>query len=98
TVIAPFPGAGAADVTEQVSKPIERAISGVPGLTQLRSTSANSFAFVLAQFDYGTDLDKATAAIEANLRTASLPQGVDPTVGTFNFSAAPVVVASVSAQ
>jgi HAE1 family hydrophobic/amphiphilic exporter-1 len=98
TVVAPFPGAGAADVTEQVAKPIERAVSGVPGLTQLRSTSANSFAFVLAQFDYGTDLDKATAAIEANLRTASLPQGVDPTVGAFNFNSAPVVVASVSAQ
>ena len=74
TVVAPYPGAGAADVTEQVAKPIERAVSGVPGLTQLRSTSANSFAFVLAQFDYGTDLDKAVAAIEANLRTASLPQ------------------------
>jgi hydrophobic/amphiphilic exporter-1 (mainly G- bacteria), HAE1 family len=96
TVVAPFPGAGASDVTEQVAKPIEQAVAGVPGLTQMRSTSANSFAFVLAQFDYGTDLDKAVAAIEANLRQANLPNGVDPTVGAFNFNAAPVVVASVS--
>jgi hydrophobic/amphiphilic exporter-1 (mainly G- bacteria), HAE1 family len=96
TVVAPFPGAGASDVTEQVAKPIEQAVSGVPGLTQMRSTSANSFAFVLAQFDYGTDLDKAVAEIEANLRQASLPNGVDPTVGAFNFNAAPVVVTSVS--
>jgi hydrophobic/amphiphilic exporter-1 (mainly G- bacteria), HAE1 family len=97
TVVAPFPGAGAADVTEQVAKPIERAISGVPGLTQLQSTSANSFAFVLAQFEYGTDLDEATATIEDNLRSASLPQSVEATVGSFNFNAAPVVVASVAA-
>ena len=97
TVIAPYPGAGAADVTEQVAKPIEQAISGVPGLSSLRSTSANSFAFVLAQFEYGTDLDEATATIEENLRTATLPQTVEPTVGSFNFNAAPVVVASVSA-
>ena len=96
TVVAPFPGAGASDVTEQVAKPIEQAVSGVPGLTQMRSTSANSFAFVLAQFDYGTDLDKAVAEIEANLRQASLPNGVDPTVGAFNFNAAPVVVTSVA--
>jgi hydrophobic/amphiphilic exporter-1 (mainly G- bacteria), HAE1 family len=96
TVVAPFPGAGASDVTEQVAKPIEQAVSGVPGLTQMRSTSANSFAFVLAQFDYGTDLDKAVAEIEANLRQAALPNGVDPTVGAFNFNAAPVVVSSVS--
>jgi HAE1 family hydrophobic/amphiphilic exporter-1 len=97
TVLAPYPGAGAGDVTEQVAKPIERAVSGVPGLTQLRSTSANSFAFVVAQFDYGTDLKEAVAEIEANLQTASLPNGVDPTVGEFNFNAAPIVVASVSA-
>ena len=52
---------------------------------------------MLAQFDYGTDLDEATATIEENLRTATLPQSVEPTVGSFNFNAAPVVVASVSA-
>jgi HAE1 family hydrophobic/amphiphilic exporter-1 len=55
SVIAPYPGAGAADVTEQVTKPLERAISGVTGLTQLQSTSANSLGFVIAQFDYGAD-------------------------------------------
>ena len=74
SVIAPYPGAGASDVTEQVAKPIERAMSGVPGLTQLQSTSANSLAFVVAQFDYGTDLDEAIATIEENLRSAPLPR------------------------
>ena len=98
TVVAPYPGAGAADVTEQVAKPLERAVSGVTGLDQLQSTSANSFAFVVAQFDYGADLDEAVATIEENLRTAGLPDGVEPTVGAFNFSAAPILIASVSAQ
>jgi len=98
TVVAPYPGAGAADVTEQVTKPLERAVSGVTGLDQLQSTSANSFAFVVAQFDYGADLDEAVATIEENLRTAGLPDGVEPTVGAFNFSAAPILIASVSAQ
>ena len=98
TVIAPYPGAGAADVTEQVTKPIERAVSGVPGLDQLQSTSANSFAFVVAQFDYGANLDEAVATIEQNIRTSNLPGGVEPTVAAFNFNAAPIVIASVSAQ
>ena len=53
TVIAPLPGAGAADVAEQVTKPIERAISGVPRLESLQSTSANSLALVVAQFSFG---------------------------------------------
>ena len=68
----------------------------MPGLTQLQSTSANSFAFVIAQFDFGADLDEAVASIEENLRSAGLPAGVEPTVGAFNFNSAPVVVASVS--
>jgi HAE1 family hydrophobic/amphiphilic exporter-1 len=96
TVVAPYPGAGATDVTEQVAKPIEQSVSGVPGLSQLRSTSANSFAFVVAEFDYGTDVDAAMAEIEENLRQAALPNGVEPTVGAFDFNAAPVVVASVA--
>ncbi len=98
SVIATYPGAGAADVTEQVTKPIERAVSGVPGLTQLQSTSANSFAFIVAQFDYGADLKELVAKIEENIRSAGLPAGVDPTVGAFNFNTAPVLIASVSAQ
>ena len=39
TVVAPYPGAGATDVAEQVAKPIEQSIQSVPRLTALRSTS-----------------------------------------------------------
>ena len=98
TVIAPYPGAGAADVTEQVTKPLEQAVAGVAGVDQLQSTSANSFALVLAQFDYGVNLDEAVATIEDNLRRTGLPEGVEPSVQAFNFNAAPVVVASLSSK
>src|SRR5450759_4913568 len=61
TVIVPFPGAGAADVAEQVAKPVERAIASIPQLKGLQSTSSNSIALVVAQFAFGTDV-KATLA------------------------------------
>ena len=96
TVIAPYPGAGASDVAEQVAKPLERSIASVPDLDQLQSTSANSVAFLVAQFSYGTDLDKTLATIEENVRRADLPDGVAPTVSAFNFAAAPVVTAAIS--
>ena len=98
TVIAPYPGAGAADVTEQVTKPLEQAVAGVPGVDQLQSTSSNSFSLVLAQFDYGVNLEEAVATIEENLARAGLPQGVEPSVNAFNFNSAPVVIASVSGK
>ena len=96
TVIAPYPGAGAADVTEQVTKSLERAVGGIPGVDSIQSTSANSVAFLVAQFAYGTDLEKTVATIQENVRKASLPAGVSPTVSSFNFAAAPVVTIAVS--
>ena len=97
TVIAPLPGAGAADVAEQVTKPIERAISGVPRLEALQSTSANSLSLVVAQFAFGTDVKETRAAIEPNLQAAGLPQTVEPTVNALNINASPVIIASISA-
>ena len=96
TVIAPYPGSGAADVTEQVTKPIERAISGVQRLTNLQSTSANSISLVVAQFSYGTDVKETRAAIEQNLATVGLPQGVSPQVNALNINQQPVIIASIS--
>jgi hypothetical protein len=96
TVIAPYPGTGAADVTEQVTKPIERAISRVQRLTNLQSTSANSISLVVAQFSYGTDVRETRAAIEQNLATVGLPQGVTPQVSALNINQQPVIIASIS--
>jgi HAE1 family hydrophobic/amphiphilic exporter-1 len=98
TVIVPLPGAGAADVAEQVTKPVERAISGVPRLEGMQSTSANSLALVVAQFEYGTDVKATLAQIEQNLQGAGLPQTVEPQVSALNINASPVVIASIVAN
>lgn len=96
TVIAPFPGAGASDVAEQVAKPIEQVISGVPRLQTVQSTSANSIALVIAQFTYGTDVKAAKTAVEDGLAKAALPATVNPDVSALNINAAPVIIASVA--
>ena len=96
TVIAPYPGVGAADVTEQVTKPIEQAISGVPRLESLGSSSANSIAIVVAQFEFGTDVKEVRSTIEQNLQMAGLPPNVTPQVAALNINASPVIIASVA--
>ena len=97
TVIAPYPGAGAEDIATQVAEPIERAISGVPRLESLRSTSTNSVALVVAEFAFGTDSKEVKAAIEDNLADAGLPEGVAASVSSLNINASPVIIASISA-
>jgi len=96
TVIAPLPGAGAADVAEQVTKPIERSIASIPRLSALSSSSTNSFAIVVAQFEFGTDVKEARSTIEQNLQTAGLPRNVTPQVSALNINASPVIIASVA--
>jgi HAE1 family hydrophobic/amphiphilic exporter-1 len=96
TVIAPLPGAGAADVAEQLTKPIERSIASIPRLSNLSSSSANSIAIVVAQFEFGTDIKEVRSTIEQNLQTAGLPRNVTPQVAALNINASPVIIASVA--
>ena len=97
TIIAPYPGVGAEGVADQVAEPIERAVSGVPRLESLQSTSANSISLVVALFSFGTDVDEAEAAINDNLRSAGLPENVEPQVTALNINAAPVLISSIAA-
>jgi HAE1 family hydrophobic/amphiphilic exporter-1 len=96
TVVAPFPGAGATDVSEQVSKPIEQSIQSVPRLASLRSTSANSIALIVAQFSFGTNVKDTQAAIQQNIANLNLPASVDPQVSALNINASPVLIASIA--
>ncbi len=96
TVIAPYPGVGAADVESQVTKPIERSVASVPRLSALSSSSANSLAIVVAQFEFGTDVKEARSTIEQNLQLAGLPNSITPQVSALNINSSPVIIASVA--
>ena len=90
TVIAVYPGAGTTDVAEQVAAPIERTLSGIQGVDSVRSTSSPSLAVVVAEFEYGTDIEAAIADIESSLATSGLPANVEPQVSSLNINAFPV--------
>jgi len=97
TVVTTYPGAGSSDVAAQVTKPVENAVSGVPRLDKLQSTSSNSISLVIAQFAYGTNVKEATAAVQEGILKAGLPTGVTPTVSALNINATPVVISSIAA-
>ncbi len=97
TVVTPYPGAGSSDVTEQITKPIENAISGVPRLELMQSTSSNSISLVVTQFSFGTNVKETTAAITEAIAKASLPASAQPTIQALNINASPVVVSSIAA-
>ncbi len=95
TIITPMPGAGAEDVATQVTEPVEQAISNIPRLQTVQSTSGSSLSLVFAEFDFGTDLKETLTEVEQAVGQLSLPQGSEPQVSSFDFNSQPIVVATV---
>ena len=77
------PGLSLNEMEEQVTFPIETALSGIPGLDYSRSLSRNAFSQVTAVFDDGVDIYFARQQVSERLQAAaeSLPPGAEPNMG-----------------
>lgn len=67
----------AAEIEQQISLPIELAISGLPGLTEVRSVSKFGFGQVVAVFTDETSIYSARQFISERLNSVELPEGID---------------------
>ncbi|MBY8829479.1 efflux RND transporter permease subunit [Hephaestia mangrovi] len=79
----------AAQMTAQITRPIELALRGVPGVTKIRSTTSRGSAEIDLNFNWGQDMVAATLATQGALATTlpDLPAGTrfdvrrsDPTI------------------
>lgn len=80
TVITQYPGYAPEEVEQQVTIPIERALTGVPGVISRRSRTIFGLSVVDLTFEYDTDLYRARQLVLERLRDAELPPGVEPTL------------------
>src|SRR5579883_2422560 len=55
-IVVPFPGAGPEEVENQISKPLENALSGLAGVRSLRSTNIQGASILTAVFTMNTDV------------------------------------------
>jgi hydrophobe/amphiphile efflux-1 (HAE1) family protein len=79
TITATYPGASAETLAKTVAAPIEEQLSGVENLLYFQSSSSsNGQTTITATFEVGTDVDKATFAINnrVQLATPRLPDEV----------------------
>ncbi|WP_063566949.1 efflux RND transporter permease subunit [Paenibacillus sp. O199] len=97
SVTAIDPGAAPEGIVEDVTKPLEQTLRNVEGIKTLTSTSMENASSITLEFDYGTDLDNATAAVREALNEVQLPDGVQkPTISKFSINSFPVVSLSLS--
>jgi len=70
------------EVERQITFSLEQAISGLPGLVEVRSISKFGFSQITAIFEDGTDIYLARQVLGERLQTASLPEGLErPSLG-----------------
>jgi len=94
SVVTTYPGAGPEEVEELVSKPIEEAVSIVPNLRTVTSTSQENVSTVVVELQYGVNLDVAAADVRDRLDAVrrELPTDIDPPLLVkANIAALPVI-------
>lgn len=93
TVSTSYRGASADVIESQITEPLEAAVNGVDGIRTLTSTSRDGRSTIQAEFDLGTDLERAANDVRDHVsRTMrNLPPDVDPpTVAKADADARPI--------
>src|SRR3954451_16074504 len=75
-----YPGASAEEVERQVTIPIEVALAGMPGLTEIRSKSLFGLSYVSNQFEYGLEFNRVRLEVLIRIPQGDLPAGVSPQI------------------
>lgn len=98
-ITAVYPGAAPEGVVEDVTKPLEETLRNVDGIKNITSTSMENVSSVMIEFDYGTNLDNATAAVREVLNDVPLPDDAQkPTISKFSMNSFPVASMSLSGK
>lgn len=100
-VMTSYPGASAADIEMNVSKPLENVLNSVSDLKHITSQSRENISIVTLEFDYGIDIDVATNDVRDKLDMVetSLPDDVqNPIIFKFGTDDIPILILSVTAN
>lgn len=93
-VVTNYSGAGPEEVESQVTRPLEQSLATVNNLKSIRSISSKGTSVVIAQFNWGTDMDFASLKMreKVDLVKTWLPDDAEtPVVFTMDPSLMPVM-------
>ncbi|MEX0912075.1 MAG: efflux RND transporter permease subunit, partial [Gemmatimonadota bacterium] len=99
SVSAVYPGAGPEEIEQQVTDPIEEAVSSLAGIDDLRSFSQENVAIVILQFELNVDPDQAAIDVRDRVEAIRgiLPDEVEaPIVQRFEIGAMPIIDIALS--
>ena len=100
-VMTSYPGASAADIEMNVTKPLENVLNSVSDLKHITSQSRENISIITLEFDYGIDIDVATNDVRDKLDIveSALPDDVqNPVIFKFGTDDIPILILSVTAS
>jgi HAE1 family hydrophobic/amphiphilic exporter-1 len=94
TVRVSYPGVGPLEMEELVTRPLEQAVSAVPGLVRVQSSSSEGNSQVQLNFEWGADLSEAADEVRTRvdrLRGRLPEEAAAPTVFKFDSNSQPIM-------
>jgi len=96
-----YENASSEEVEELITRPVEEAMSAVPGVEEVTSVSAEGRSSVRVTFSWGTNLDEAANDIRERLDRVipRLPEDADrPRLRKFDLASFPILIMGVSSN
>ena len=100
-VMSSYQGASASDIENNLTKLLENTLNSVENLKNMTSRSRENIAVVILEFEYGTDIDKATNDIrdKLDLVNNTMPDGATtPVLFKFGMDDMPIMILSATAD
>ncbi|HZD59620.1 MAG TPA: efflux RND transporter permease subunit, partial [Anaerolineae bacterium] len=100
-IVTAYPNASPDAVAHDVTKPIEEKVSSLPFLEKLNSVSNENVSVVVAEFNYGTDMEKTEEKVTSDINKlkGDLPETImEPKITRYNMNDSPIMSLSVTSR
>lgn len=100
-VMTTYQGASAADIEQNVTRPLENVLNSVSDLKHITSKSRENISVITLEFEYGKDIDVITNDVrdKLDLVSSSMPDDAEtPVIFKFSTDMIPIVMLSVKAD
>jgi len=93
-VLVTMPGAGAKEVEERVTRPMEKLLWEIPGVEYIYSTSSEGQSLVIVRFKVGEDVERSLVKLNQKLQSNydKIPHGVSqPLIKAWSIDDVPIL-------
>jgi multidrug efflux pump subunit AcrB len=89
-------GATPEDVAERISRPLQKAVSGIQGVKSVKTISNENVSILVTEFGYSKDMDKAKKEIEDAIGRVTLPDNSErPITSKISMGGFPIMTYSI---